>query len=225
MADVQAVQQPQEIQAGVATGNQQATAAVNAGEDKYGSLERTLQELRHQVNGLSAALRVKAKEQPDPQPTQEQTVTLRSLKSELDARDAKIKEKAIRTEVNSFAKQAGLPAESVPFFNAYVREQYGSKLTTNDQDEVVWTDELGDVKPFSMLGQKILSSAGGQSLLPPMSTPGGVGQRRMAGSAVRTSVPDLSQMSVEEMMKNPALADEAARNMAAMIQQSGTVRT
>ena len=211
-----------------ATGTGQATEAKDSGEDRFGKLETIIQGLQHQVNGLSAALRVRAKEQERPQdqqPTQEQSLTLKSLKAELETRDQKIREKAIRAEVQAFAKGAGLTAESIPFFASFVREQYGSKLTVNEQDEVVFTDELGDIKPFAALGQKILSSSGGQTLLPPQSTPGGVGTRRGAYGVGVPSVPDLSQMTVEYMMAHPQEADAAAQAMAAQVLQGGTIRT
>jgi len=218
-----------------ATGQPTGTGETGTQVDgaKYAELETKFNNLSHQLNGISAALRAQSKVTAQPKaedaaPTQDQAVTLKGLKAELEARDTRIRSKAINTEVRAFAKNAGISEDAVPFFAAYVKEMFGGKLTTNDQDAVVYTDELGDVKPFEHIGKQILASPGGRTFLPPVATPGAVGNRTRNGvnGSQGQVLPDTSQMNqaqlAEWMIQNPAQADELMRQKAMGL---GMIRT
>ena len=180
-----------------------ATAAGGDGAPKYAdaaqvtALQEGLSKLTTHFNYLSAELRKAQKASQTQTPEvdggrsgEDAALSLKSLqsqmKAELDARDMKIRSKAVDTEITSFCSQAQIPKGLQPFFKAYVKEQYLSpdskiKLTTNQQDEVGFEDELGEWKPFEVLGKKILSTADGATFLPASMTPGQVGQRTAYG--------------------------------------------
>jgi hypothetical protein len=221
MADIQVTPQVGNVVQLAASGTANDKAQSN---EELASLKETVIKLEKQLNFLSAQTRVASK-QPDPTPTQAQEVTLKSLKAEMDARDARLKERAIKTEIRSFAKGSGVSDEALPFFEAYIEKNYSSKLTTDAEDRIVFEDDLGEKQPFAILGKKILASAGGLSLLPAVSTPGRVGGRSTANGVVQQNIPNLAEMSIEDMMKNPALADAAVQQAAAFLGQQRTVRT
>ena len=237
MADTPVVQQGTE---GSGTAAGQGTAPQYADAATVAALQGTISELQRQLNGLSAAQRAAAKKAPEAgtgtsgeqAPNEQQTLTLKSLKSELETRDKRVREKAITTEINAFCNQAQIPKGLQPFFRAYVKEQHmqdGAKLrlTTNANDEVGYEDELGDWKPFETLGKQILSTNDGASFLSPVSTPGGVGGRTNAGVNRGAQQPDLSNLSQQQlsvwMQAHPAEAEEMMRQKALAL--SGAIRT
>jgi len=201
-------------------------------------IDAMVQTLQHQLNGLSAAQRAAAKKEAAAaqEPTDHQAVTLKSLKAELDVRDEKIRDRAIRTEIRSFAKNRGITDQFLPYFEAYVEKQHREPdpetgrmkwkgLTTTADDQVAYQDEFGEFKPFSFIGDKILNGSGGQNLIPPVSTPGQVGGRFVNGVNRTQQVPDIRNMTIEDMQKNPALADAAAQAAARHLAQVETIRT
>lgn len=178
---------------------------VAESDDRVAKLESAVSTLTKTLNGLAAAQRVAQKAQPAAQQDPEQNLTLRSLKAELDTRDSKLREKAIRTEVKAWAKTQGISDESRPFIEAYIREQYQAQLTVDENDEVVWTDEFGERKPFAELGKKVLSSSGGQTFQQPVATPGAVGNRTRNGvnQGGIPGVKPIIEWTAEDYQKNP----------------------
>jgi hypothetical protein len=140
-------------------------------------------------------------------------VTLRSLKAELDGRDAKLRDKAIRTEIDASCKESGVPLSARPFLKAYIREQYGANLTVAEDDAVVFTDEFGEKKPFSELWKAVLQSPGGLTFQPPTSTPGAVGSRTKYGvtSGSSPGQKPIEAWTVEDYQKNPEAGVTALR--------------
>ena len=221
------------------TGDQQGEAKPQfADAASVAKIEAMVQTLQHQLNGLSAAQRAAAKKEiaAAQEPTEHQAVTLKSLKAELDVRDEKIRDRAIRTEIRSFAKNKGITEQFLPYFEAYVEKQHKESdpetgrmkwkgLVTTADDQVAFQDEFGELKPFSFIGDKILSQAGGQNLIPPVSTPGQVGGRFANGVNRVQQVPDIRNMTIEDMQRNPALAALAAEAAANHLARLGTIRT
>ena len=187
-----------------ATGPVTDSAAVEAqADDRVVKLEQTVSLLQKTINGLAAAQRVQAKQAPVVQEP-EQNLTLRTLKAELDARDTKLRDKAIRTEIDAYLRDSGVPEASRPILKAYIREQHGNSLMVDENDQVIYTDEFGEKKPFSELGKMILSTPGGQTFSPPVATPGAVGSRTRNGATqVAGGVKPIQEWTAEDYQKNP----------------------
>jgi hypothetical protein len=210
------------------TGDQQGEAKPQfADAASVAKIETMLQTLQHQLNGLSAAQRAAAKKEvaANQEPTEQQAVTLKGLKAELDIRDERIRDKAIRTEIRGYAKDKGITAEFLPYFEAFVEKQHRAPddqgrmkwkgLTTTADDQVAYQDEFGETHPFSFIGDKILNQAGGRNLIPPVRTPGQVGGSYQQGVNRGSQVPDISTMTVDQMIQNPDLANAAMLQKAA----------
>ena len=190
------VPQPQEV-APAATGPASTEAKP---DDRVERLEQTVSMLQRTLNGLAAQKRVQEK-QAQPADPEQQNLTLRSLKAELDGRDAKLRDRAIRTEIDAFCKEAGVPESARPFVKSYIREQHGAQLTVDENDQVLYTDEFGEKKPFSDLGKKVLASS--QAFLPATPTPGQVGGRVRPGAANVQGAKPVEAWNVEDWTKNP----------------------
>lgn len=206
-----------------ATGASGTAKPENADAGRYEKLETMMQTLQHQLNGLSAAQRAATKKEAEQAPpTETQNVTLKSLRAELDQRDAKIRARAINTEIDSFCKEEGIPEDMRPFFKSYVKDQHSGKLSTAEDDQVMYEDEFGEKSPFKVLGKKILA-AHGMNLIPSVQTPGAVGGRSQGGANRQPSVPE--SMTMQQMLDNPAAADAMMRAKAQAIRFGGTIRT
>lgn len=205
------------------------TPAVESGFDpsKYVARE-DFDRLQHQLNGISAALRTLPKAQPQitqqaTEPTENQKVTLASLKAQMDTDREALQRDAWTIELNGLATKAGIPEDRVELLELYVEKHHKSQITVEGR-KVFYTDELGDKKPFAHLFQKISASKIGQTLLPPVETPGQVGNRNSQG-VIRSSGKDISQMSIDDMIKDPKGADAAMVQMFQGIAQGQLIRT
>ena len=161
-------------------------------------LQRELEGLTASVQGISRIVR-KAEKPVDPPPTEKQDLTLKAHIEADKARDQKIKDRAIRTELAAFAKENGLALK--PFMH-YVTGEYKEKISVSENDEVVFEDELGEKHPFAVLGKKILASSDGSTFLPPVETPGEVGSRRQQGASRLPAGKPLQDWTDEEISKN-----------------------
>ena len=201
-------------------------AAPDTGEPAWVSrLEKTFQSVGNQLAAFTRVQTRAAQPPADAEPTAQQAVTLKSLKAELDARDAKIRDKAIRTEIKSVVKSNGIPADAAPFFEAFIEQNHKSQISVNERDEVVFKDSLGEEKPFEILGQQILKSPGGASFLPAVSTPGAVGGRNQQGVTRTSGGVQVQDMTAEQMQKDPAAALEGLRQLAMATQAGATTRS
>lgn len=206
-------------------------------DDRVQKLESIILDLQKQVVGLSAAQRAakRDREREEQAPTQEQNVTLKSLKSELEARDARTRDRAINVEMDAFFKESGIPPAQAKILKAYIRAEYAAKktedgsttygLTTDENDQVVFIDELNNKKSFADIGKTVLTGLGAQAFMPPVQTPGQVGSRSPFGGNSGPQVPAFGNMSVEQMIANPAMADAAMQAAAAQLMQGNTIRT
>ena len=166
--------------------------------------------LTKQINGLSAALRVvqKAPAAPaaDAEPTAEQRDTLKSLRDEIERDRKAARDEKIDAALDKFAAGAGVG--NTKLFKMYVRAEHmadGSKeKVTVSNGEVVFDDGLGTLRPFAELGKRILSSQDGATFLPPVETPGQVGQRHQQGVTLPAGSKPVSEMTVADMQKNMA---------------------
>lgn len=213
--------------AGAALGTPPVTPATpDTSEPAWVSrLERTFQSVGNQLAAYTRVQTRAAQPPADAEPTAQQAVTLKSLKAELDARDSKIRDKAIRTEIKSFVKSNGIPTEAAPFFEAFIEQNHKSQISVNERDEVVYKDALGEEKPFEILGQQILKSPGGASFLPAVSTPGAVGGRNQQGVTRASGGVQVQDMTAEQMQKDPAAALEGLRQLAMATQAGATTRS
>ena len=166
---------------------------------QFEKLQREIEGLTASMQGISRIVR-KAEKPADPPPTEKQDLTLKAHVEADKLRDQKIREKAIKTELTAFAKENGLPLK--PFLH-YVSGEYKEKITVNENDEVVFEDELGEKHPFAVLGKKILASGDGSTFLPPVETPGEVGSRKPQGASRLPAGKPLQDWTDEEINKNP----------------------
>ena len=200
---------------------------VEADGTKFVTVEQ-FQKLQDKLEGFNASLQgvarlVRKVEKPaDPPPTEKQDLTLKAHVEADKARDAKIKERAIRTELLAFAKENSLALK--PFLH-YVKGEYPDKITVNENDEVVFEDELGEKHPFVVLGKKILASSDGSTFLPPVETPGEVGSRKSQGGSRLPAGKPLQDWSDEEITKNPEGYREGLRQGLLAQQAAGTTIT
>ena len=165
--------------------------------------------LTKQINGLSAALRVVQKAPAAPaaeaEPTAEQRVTLKSLQEQIQEKDRKTTARMIRAEVLAFAKANDITDADLFLDHVLARhtgDNAASRITVSDNDEVVFTDDLGAVKPFSELGKTILRIH--PTFRPAVETPGQVGQRHQQGVTLPAGSKPVSEMTVADMQKNMA---------------------
>jgi hypothetical protein len=207
-----------------------AQTDTNAEPAWVARLERTFQSVGNQ---LAAFTRVQTKAAqtpaPDAEPTEGQKLTLASLKKEIDDRERRVQERAIRTEIKSFMKAQNIPKESQPFFEAYIEREYmrpdgKTKLTVNAADEVIVQDDIGTQTPFETLGLKVLGGNGGLSFLAPVETPGPVGSRTNQGVNHASSV-DVRNMSIADMQKDPKAAMAGLQAAAQQLYQGQTIGT
>ncbi len=189
--------------------------------EDYNKLQAQLEGLTASVQGISRIVR-KSEKPADPPPTEKQDLTLKAHVEADKARDQKIKDKAIRTELNAFAKENGLAVK--PFLH-YVTGEYKDKISVNENDEVVFEDELGEKHPFAVLGKKILASSDGGTFLPPVETPGEVGSRKQKGGSRLPAGKPLQDWSDDEITKNPEGYREGLRQGLLAQQAAGTTVT
>ncbi len=203
-------------------------ATQTAGVDKVAELESNFQKLSSQLNGISAALRTMQKppaQAADAAATESQHVTVKSLKAELEARDAASRDLAVDATIEAFCAQNGITdSQAKELFHDHVVSRHGSKLRF-EKGKVVFDDpsSLDGIQGFEVLGHKILQSHG-RTLQAPVKTPGPVGSRTQFGASNTTrpqgvEIPDVSTMSPQEqanwMIKYPAAANQLMRELAA----------
>ena len=189
--------------------------------EEFNKLSSQLEGVTASLQGISRIVR-KAEKPADPTPTEKQDLTLKAHIEADKARDLKIREKAIRTELVAFAKENGLALK--PFLH-YVTGEYKDKISVNENDEVVFEDELGEKHPFAVLGKKILASSDGSTFLPPVETPGEVGSRKPQGGSRLPAGKPLQDWTDEEISKNPEGYREGLRQGLLAQQAAGTTIT
>ena len=194
-----------------------ADAPAPVTREEVQALQAQLGGLVKQFNGISAALRVVGKGGTSAPaadaapPTDEQRDTLKTLRDEIE-RDRKIaRDEKIDAALDRFAAQNGV--SNAKLFKMFVRSEHMSdnakEKVTVSNGEVVFDDGLGQLKPFTELGKRILSSQDGSTFLPPTETPGAVGQRTQQGVIMPAGSKPLSEMTTEDMGKNMAGAGRA----------------
>jgi hypothetical protein len=189
--------------------------------EQYNRMQSQFEGLTASVQGISRILR-KSEKPADPPPTEKQDLTLKAHVEADKARDQKLRDRAISTELKAFAKENGLALK--PFLH-YVTGEYKEKISVNENDEVVFEDELGEKHPFAVLGKKILASSDGSTFLPPVETPGEVGSRKIQGGSRLPAGKPLQDWTDEEISKNPEGYREGLRQGLLAQQAAGTTIT
>ena len=213
-----------ELEIDPATGKPAAPQFVTV--EDFNKLQSQLEGVTASLQGISRIVR-KAEKPDDPPPTETQQLTLKAHVEADKAREQKIRDKAIRAELTAFAKENGLALK--PFLHyvngEYMQEDSKEKVSVNSKDEVVFLDELGEEKPFAVLGKKILASSDGSTFLPPVETPGEVGSRKPQGGSRLSAGKPLQDWTDEEIGKNPEGYREGLRQALLSQQAAGTTIT
>lgn len=181
---------------------------------KYVTQEQ-LNEYTRRLDGISASLR---KLEPlatvvqQPQPAKEPD-TLKSLKEQIDARDAKLTARERKAALTEALEAAGVPAERRAKAANYILAEHAPKMTQTDEGGFQYT-ENGEAQALHDWVQLYMKTDDGKFINPEPapSVPTGKGLSGSKTTSAGAAHPGM-KMSYKELMdaKNPALRASFAR--------------
>lgn len=191
---------------------------------QFQQLVNKLEGLTASVQGISRIVRKPVEKPADAEPTGEQKVTLASLKAQMDAERESARHEAWLGTLNVLASKAGIAEKQIELLELYVEKHHGKQITV-EGGKVFITDELGDKKPFSETVKNILASEIGKTFLPPVETPGEIGNRRTQNASRLPQGKPLQDWTDEEINKNPEGYRDGLRQALLAQQAAGTTIT